>query len=73
MVDPLEAQETAIAIGVAMENACAIGNFEVAERLFETYRLLYAACQDRDVMPFVNQPTAQPTPASPRPKLLTWW
>ncbi len=31
---------TAIAIGAAMECACASGDLEVAERLFETYRLL---------------------------------
>jgi hypothetical protein len=42
MVDHLNSSKTANAIGAAMEIACACGDLEVAERLFESYRLLFA-------------------------------
>jgi hypothetical protein len=41
MINHTNSPNTAIAIGAAMEQACVSGDLEVAERLFESYRLLF--------------------------------
>ena len=42
MLTILNSRKTAAAIGSAMESACAAGDLEAAERLFASYRLLFA-------------------------------
>ena len=47
MNNDLNSPLTAAAIGAAMESACASGDLEVAERLFESYRRLFAEQRGR--------------------------
>ena len=47
MINRNKSVQTAIAIGVAMENACASGDLEAAECLFEEYRHLFEGCTGR--------------------------
>ena len=42
MSNRMKSPQTATAIGVAMELACASGHLEIAERFFECYRCLFA-------------------------------
>ncbi len=48
MIQTIKSPMTANAIGAAMERACAAGDLEVAERLFESYRVLMAACRPQN-------------------------
>ena len=41
MTSHLKPKQTAIAIGAEMEKACASGDLQAAERLFEDYRRLF--------------------------------
>jgi hypothetical protein len=42
MITNFNSPKTAAAIGAAIEMACATGDLEAAERLFESYRRLFA-------------------------------
>ena len=53
MPDRLNSPKTAVAIGAAMESACSSGDLEVAERLFESYRVLFADYEAHKTMPLV--------------------
>ncbi len=75
MVDHRRSPETAIAIGAALEAACAAGNLEVAERLFESYRLLFVEYHNHKASAARALPGSEGarSSASPRIVLGEWW
>ena len=64
--------QTAAAIGAAMESACASGDLEAAERLFECFRLLFVDYQDQASIHYVNRPIAPPALSCVSLNVIKW-
>ena len=74
MINRANSPQTASAIAVAMEMACAAGDLETAERLFDAFRLLFADYQAHaEPASSVGAPVSRPALWRPKAKVLYWW
>lgn len=73
MINHTKSPQTAAAIAVAMELACAAGDLETAERLFECFRLLFADYQAHESASCASAPISEAAMASDSVKVVQWW
>ena len=70
MINRTKSPRTAAAIGAAMEKACASGDLEVAERLFESYRCLFEVSAAKEVAPCSDWAASGAAPSNDTPNHL---
>jgi len=73
MMKHTRSPQTKAAIIAAMEKACVTGDLEAAERLFVSFRLLFADDQPRESRSCIGSPVSDEALTGDGVKVVQWW